>query len=90
MAWFGDGDARLVVASGGDGRHPDWYANLMGRPDEVTIELPGSVPVPVAPTRLHGAEREAAWQRIVAAQPRLGRYQSKSEREYLVIRLTPR
>jgi deazaflavin-dependent oxidoreductase (nitroreductase family) len=91
VAWFADRDvARLVVASGGGSRHPDWYANLMARPDDVTIELPGADPVPVVPQRLHGSEREAAWQRIVAAQPRLGKYQSKSAREYPVIRLAPR
>jgi hypothetical protein len=46
--------------------------------------------VPVTPHRLDGADREQAWRRIVAAQPRYGTYQSKSDREYPVIRLTPR
>ncbi|MEV6039255.1 hypothetical protein AB0L65_49525 [Nonomuraea sp. NPDC052116] len=30
------------------------------------------------------------WQRITAAQPRYAKYQAKSDREYPVIRLTPR
>lgn len=91
VAWFADGeDARLIVASGGGSRNPDWHANLMAHPDRVTVELPGEGPVPVTPHQLDGDERARAWQRIVAAQPRLGKYQSKSDRQYPVIRLTPR
>ena len=44
----------------------------------------------MTPHRLDGAEREQAWQRITAAQPRYGKYQAKSDREYPVIRLIPR
>ncbi|NKZ04005.1 nitroreductase/quinone reductase family protein [Actinomadura latina] len=46
--------------------------------------------VPVVPNRLDGADRDQAWQRIAAAQPRIARYQSKSDRQYPVVRLTPR
>jgi deazaflavin-dependent oxidoreductase (nitroreductase family) len=91
VAWFADGEgAQLIVASGGGSQHPDWHANLMAHPDQASIELPGGDAVPVAPRRLDGADREQAWQRITAAQPRLGKYQSKSDRVYPVIRLTPR
>ncbi|WP_119727106.1 nitroreductase family deazaflavin-dependent oxidoreductase [Thermomonospora amylolytica] len=91
LAWFPDGaDAWLVVASGGGSRHPDWYVNLMAHPDRASIELPGRDAVPVTPYRLDGADREQAWRRITAAQPRYAKYQSKSDREYPVIRLTPR
>ncbi|MFG1708172.1 nitroreductase family deazaflavin-dependent oxidoreductase [Nonomuraea sp. M3C6] len=91
VAWFADGeDARLIVASGGGSRHPDWYLNLMGHPDQASIELPGHDAEPVTPHRLDGADREQAWQRITAAQPRYAKYQGKSDREYPVIRLTLR
>ncbi|MFI0446897.1 nitroreductase family deazaflavin-dependent oxidoreductase [Actinomadura sp. 6N118] len=91
VAWFADSeDARLVVASGGGSRHPDWYVNLMAHPDQASIELPGRDPAPVTPHLLEGADRERAWQRIAAAQPRIAKYQSKSDREYPVIRLSSR
>lgn len=91
VAWFADGaDAWLLVASGGGNRHPDWHANLMAHPDRASIELPGRDAVPVTPHLLDGATRAPAWQRIAAAQPRIAKYQSRSDREYPVIRLTPR
>jgi deazaflavin-dependent oxidoreductase (nitroreductase family) len=91
VAWFPDGDdARLIVASGGGSRHPDWFANLMANADRAAIELPGRETVPVTPHRLDGADRERAWQRIAAAAPRIAKYQSKSDRQYPVIRLTRR
>ncbi|MFB4277730.1 nitroreductase family deazaflavin-dependent oxidoreductase [Nonomuraea sp. MTCD27] len=91
VAWFADGeDSWLIVASGGGSRHPDWHANLMAHPDRTSIELPGREAMPVTPHRLDGADREEAWQLIAAAQPRIAKYQSKSERQYPVIRLTPR
>jgi hypothetical protein len=36
------------------------------------------------------ADREQAWQRIAVAQPRIAKYQGKSDREYPVVRLTVR
>jgi deazaflavin-dependent oxidoreductase (nitroreductase family) len=94
VAWFadadGDDDARLIVASGGGSQNPDWYANLTAHADRASIELPGGDPVPVTPQPLDGAGREQAWQRIAAAQPRIAKYQAKSDRQYPVVRLTPR
>jgi len=93
VAWFADGDdadTRLIVASGGESQDPDWFVNLMAHPDRATIELPGDDPVPVTPHRLDGADREPAWQVIATAQPRIAKYQSKSDRQYPVVRLTAR
>jgi deazaflavin-dependent oxidoreductase (nitroreductase family) len=89
VAWFADGeDAQLIVASGGGSQHTDWYVNLMAHPDQASIELPGRDTVAVTPHQLDGTDREQAWQRITAAQPRYAKYQSKSDREYPVVRLT--
>ncbi|NED57208.1 nitroreductase family deazaflavin-dependent oxidoreductase, partial [Micromonospora aurantiaca] len=73
--WFPDkDDSRLIIASGGGTRNPDWFDNLMAHPDRATVELPGEGAVPVTPQRLDGAEREEAWQRIAEAQPRIAKY----------------
>lgn len=91
VAWFADDeDGWLIVASGGGSQHPDWYANLMARPEGASVEFHGSDPVPVTPHRHEGSAREQAWQHIAAAQPRIAKYQSKSDREYPVVRLTRR
>ncbi|RZQ64626.1 nitroreductase family deazaflavin-dependent oxidoreductase [Amycolatopsis suaedae] len=91
LTWFPDGDdGWLIVASGGGSQNPDWYANMMARPERVSVEMPGREAVPVTPRRLDGGELDTAWQRIAEAQPRYAKYQSKSDRRYPVVRLTRR
>ena len=95
VAWFADDnadadDSRLIVASGGGSQDPDWYVNLMAQADGASIELPGSGATAVTAQRLDGDDREQAWQRIATAQPRIAKYQGKSDRQYPVVRLTPR
>lgn len=40
--------------------------------------------------QLHGDERERAWQQISATMPRYAEYQTKTDREIPIIRLTRR
>ncbi|MFC8046459.1 nitroreductase family deazaflavin-dependent oxidoreductase [Nocardia sp. NPDC057353] len=88
LSWFADGADRLVIASGGGDRNPDWYANLRANPSQVAVELHGEPVTPVVATRLDGADREQAWARIVEAQPRYAKYQKKSDRQYPLVRLS--
>lgn len=91
LAWYPDGDgAWLLVASGGGSVDPDWHGNLMAHPDRATIELPGRPPIPVGPRTLDGSARDQAWRRIIAANPRMAKYQDKSDRQYPIIRLATR
>jgi deazaflavin-dependent oxidoreductase (nitroreductase family) len=89
LGTFPDGEgAWLIVASaGGQARNPAWYHNLAAHPDQVQIEVAGKK-LPVTAAQLTGAEREAAWQRITAAQPRYAGYEKKTDRVLPVIRLT--
>jgi deazaflavin-dependent oxidoreductase (nitroreductase family) len=89
LGWFPDGDgAWLVVASGGGtAANPAWYHNLAAHPDRAEIEVGGKT-VKVTATQLTGPERDAAWQRITAAQPRYASYEKKTDRLIPVIRLT--
>lgn len=78
-------DVLILHTAGRRSRQP--YETHPGR---AAIELPGGRPQPVAPQWLDGADRDAAWQRIVAANPRFAKYQETSDRQYPIVRLTPR
>jgi len=91
LGWFtdasGEADVWLVVASyGGSARHPAWYVNMAKNPDKVWVEVDHRK-AKVTADSLKGAEREAAWQRIVAAAPNYRAYQSKTDREIPIVRL---
>ena len=85
---FPDGDdAWLIIASaGGTVNNPAWYHNLAAHPDQAEVEV-GGRRVAVTATQLSGAERQAAWDRVVAAQPRYAGYEKKTDREIPIIRL---
>ena len=89
LGYFSDSDQSwLVVASvAGAAKHPAWYFNMARNPDKVWITLDGHK-IPVKPESLKGAEREAAWKRIVTEAPNYGEYQLKTDREIPVVRLT--
>jgi deazaflavin-dependent oxidoreductase (nitroreductase family) len=89
LGTFPDGDrAWLIVASaGGQQKNPAWYHNLAAHPDQAQIEVGGRT-VNVQASQLAGEERDAAWQRITAAQPRYASYAKKTDRVLPIIRLT--
>lgn len=97
LGWFPAGDsptsggenAWLIVASyAGAARHPAWYVNMAKNPDKIWIEV-DKRKLKVRAESLKGAEREAAWRRIVAAAPNYSGYQTKTDREIPVVRLRP-
>lgn len=91
LAWVpGDDGTWLVVASAaGQVRNPAWFHNLAAHPDRVRVELDGQR-VDVTATQLHGEERAAAWERIVAVAPRFAQYQEATDRKLPVVRLSRR
>jgi deazaflavin-dependent oxidoreductase (nitroreductase family) len=91
LGWVSDGNSGWVIAASANGAAsiPAWYYNLAAAPDEARIEVSGAT-FPVSAEQLHGAEREAAWQKLTTAIPRFGKYPEKTDREIPVIRLTPR
>jgi deazaflavin-dependent oxidoreductase (nitroreductase family) len=90
LAWVQDPDGWIVVASGGGERHPDWFDNLLARPDDAAVEVHGAAPVPVAPQVLDGAARDEAWTRLAAGISSLAKHQAKTDRTYPVVRLARR
>jgi deazaflavin-dependent oxidoreductase (nitroreductase family) len=91
VAWFaGEGDSWLIVASaGGAAKNPAWFYNIGAHPEAVSIDVGGSN-VPVAADQLAGADRETAWETITTASPQFSKYESTTDREIPVIRLTRR
>ncbi len=90
VAYFRESDdAWLIVGSkGGAATHPSWFFNLAKHPDKVWVEM-GSKKMKVRPVTLSGAERAQAWQRITRQSPGFAAYETKTDREIPVIRLTP-
>jgi deazaflavin-dependent oxidoreductase (nitroreductase family) len=92
LGYFGDPahpDARIVVASAaGSARHPAWYFNLARHPDRAWIEV-GHTKLRVRPELLRGAERAAAWERVVRDAPAYTRYATTNDREIPLVRLWP-
>jgi deazaflavin-dependent oxidoreductase (nitroreductase family) len=81
--------AWLVVASfGGTAKHPAWYVNMARNPDRIRVTLNGRT-VPVRADSLAGAERTELWNFIVARAPGYAEYQTKTDREIPIVRLTP-
>lgn len=78
----------VVGSNGGAATHPGWCYNLARNPEKTWVEMSGTK-TRVRPDSLHGEERAAAWERIVALAPGYGRYTEKTDREMPVIRLTP-
>lgn len=85
----GDGNWLIIAAYAGAVNNPAWYHNIAAHPDRVSIELNGRTH-DVIVAELHGAQRERAWQQIVAANDRFAKYQQKTDRQLPVIRLTAR
>ena len=93
MARFEDPDnpeGWLVVGSdGGAARHPAWCYNLIKNPNQAWVKAGSQEEVKVHPELLHGPEREAAWKHIVERAPGFGKYETTTDREIPVFRLTP-
>ena len=90
LGGFPDGqDAWLVIASkGGSATHPHWFHNIAKNPDKVWAQV-GSRKMRVNVESLQGAEREAAYGRVVAVAKNYGGYLTKTDREIPVLRVTP-
>src|ERR1700753_2466460 len=72
------GEYAVVASLGGAPKHPVWYYNIKANPH---VELQdGSVKQDYTAREAEGAEREAWWERAVAAWPDYANYQKKTTR----------
>jgi deazaflavin-dependent oxidoreductase (nitroreductase family) len=87
LMFIRDKDSYLTLASaGGDENNPGWYYNLLANPD-TTINVSGETISVTA--RDAGTERDALWAKVVAAEPRFGKYESRTTRVIPVVVLAP-
>src|SRR5436190_12024735 len=61
-----DGEYALVASFGGAPTNPVWYHNVRANPDQVLTQ-DGPEPFPVTLPQVSGDERQARWDRAVAA-----------------------
>jgi deazaflavin-dependent oxidoreductase (nitroreductase family) len=86
---FEEGDGRwlIVGSAGGRATHPAWLHNLAAHPDKVWVEI-GHDKWKVRPELIDGDARDQDWKRIVAEAPQFGKYETTTDREIPVVRLT--
>ena len=86
-----DGEYALVASKGGAPQHPVWYYNLLADP-EVMIQ-DGPEPFDAVVRQITGDEREAWWERAVAAYPPYADYAvraTEADREIPVFVASPK
>jgi len=81
------GSMLVVGSKGGSATHPSWFYNMAKNPDSVWIDVKGKQ-VRVVPVSIRGDERATAWKRIVAEASGFASYETKTDREIPVVRLT--
>lgn len=89
LGGFADGDDGwiIVASNAGAASHPHWLLNLAKNPDKVWLEV-GRRKFRARVQLLQGEERAAALARVAAVAPRYGQYQTKTDREIPIVRLT--
>jgi deazaflavin-dependent oxidoreductase (nitroreductase family) len=82
-----DGEDYILVASqGGLPQHPSWFLNLEANP-EVEVQVLADV-FRAKATTVDDAERAVLWPRMAEIWPDYNDYQTKTERQIPVVRLT--
>ena len=83
-----DGSMLVVASAGGSVIHPAWFFNIAKNPDKVWARI-GDRTFKVTPETLSGEARAVAWRRITTQSPVFAGYETKTDREIPVVRLTP-
>ena len=83
-----EGTYAVVASMGGAPTHPVWYHNITAEP---VVELQdGAHKREYVAHEAHGDEKDAWWERAVAAWPDYANYQTKTERQIPLFVLEPR
>jgi deazaflavin-dependent oxidoreductase (nitroreductase family) len=82
-----DGIYVAIASKGGADDNPEWYYNFVANP-EVDLQ-DGPVKKTYRVDRVEGDERADLWQHSVDTWPVYAEYQTKTDREIPVFKLTP-
>jgi deazaflavin-dependent oxidoreductase (nitroreductase family) len=81
-------DAWIVMASSaGSAKHPAWYFNMARHSDQIWLR-DGDRRVRVEANNVHGEERDAAFNKLVAIWKSYAGYVKKTDRQIPLVRLT--
>ena len=80
----GDGDDLVVIASNmGAPAHPDWYLNLLAKP-EVDVQIKGET-FPARARVADADEKPAMWDHMLEVWPDYAEYQANTDREIPIV-----
>lgn len=82
-----DGRRFVFASKAGADTHPDWYHNLVARPD-VTVEA-GTTTYAAKAVPLTGEERDRVYDEQARRYPGFAEYQQKTKRVIPVVELVP-
>ena len=89
LLYLDDGERLVVVASqGGLPKNPQWYLNLLARP-ETTVRVRREGTRAVRAREVTGAERAELWPRLVELYADFAKYARWTDREIPVVVLEP-
>jgi deazaflavin-dependent oxidoreductase (nitroreductase family) len=89
LVYLQDGRNWIVVGSqGGLPEHPQWYWNLVARPD-TSVQLPKRGAVPVRARVAEPAERERLWPLLLELYADFASYQAWTDRVIPIVILEP-
>ena len=87
MMFHRDGERLLVIASNiGAPAHPDWFVNLVARP-QVVVEV-GAERFEATAVPLAGSDRERLWTMLKETYPFFAEHEAKTSRDIPVVALT--
>jgi len=83
-----DGGYIIVASNSGNDKHPSWYYNIKGNPNDVMIQVKDKK-MKVRPEILLGEARRPLYDWIVSIAPNYGEYEKITTREIPLVFLKP-
>ncbi len=84
-----DGGYIIVASNAGGEKHPAWYHNIKGNPEDVMIQVKDKT-MKVKPEIILGEPRRPLYDWIVSIAPNYGEYEKTTTREIPLVLLKPR